>query len=202
MLRLTAVALAALSISLTSPAEAAYTINVTEVGNDVVASGSGSFNTAAITVNPFGSSFGSPFINGNAGITIGVSGPVDRYNFAVGPAAFGSFLNSSASSSTGATVGRFSNILFVPLGYISGTELGVSTATFGNATLASLGLNPGSYTYNLQATVGGATVDTFTINIAASVPEPATWAMMLLGFGAIGFSMRGRRKELGIAQLA
>ena len=29
----------------------------------------------------------------------------------------------------------------------------------------------------------------------AAVPEPATWAMMLFGFGAIGFAMRRRRKE-------
>jgi len=33
-----------------------------------------------------------------------------------------------------------------------------------------------------------------SISVAA-VPEPATWAMMLLGFGAIGFTMR-RRKDL------
>jgi hypothetical protein len=29
----------------------------------------------------------------------------------------------------------------------------------------------------------------------AAVPEPATWAMMLLGFGGIGFQMRSRRKQ-------
>jgi hypothetical protein len=34
-----------------------------------------------------------------------------------------------------------------------------------------------------------------------AVPEPATWAMMLLGFGAIGFSMRNRRKAL-LSQIA
>lgn len=34
-----------------------------------------------------------------------------------------------------------------------------------------------------------------------AVPEPATWAMMLLGFGAIGFSMRSRRRPM-LAQLA
>jgi len=35
----------------------------------------------------------------------------------------------------------------------------------------------------------------------AAVPEPATWAMMLLGFGAIGVSMR-RRRRVPLAQLA
>jgi len=28
------------------------------------------------------------------------------------------------------------------------------------------------------------------------VPEPATWAMMLLGFGVIGYSMRSRRRKV------
>jgi PEP-CTERM motif len=32
---------------------------------------------------------------------------------------------------------------------------------------------------------------------AAAVPEPATWAMMLLGFGGIGFAMRRGRKQNG-----
>ena len=31
-------------------------------------------------------------------------------------------------------------------------------------------------------------------SFTASVPEPGTWAMMLLGFGAIGLAMRGRRR--------
>ena len=35
---------------------------------------------------------------------------------------------------------------------------------------------------------------------APNVPEPATWAMMLVGFGAIGYSMR--RKQQSLAQLA
>ena len=32
-----------------------------------------------------------------------------------------------------------------------------------------------------------------TFNVAAAVPEPGTWAMMLVGFGAIGATMRRRR---------
>ena len=34
------------------------------------------------------------------------------------------------------------------------------------------------------------------------VPEPSTWAMMLLGFGAIGFSMRSRRRRQTALQIA
>lgn len=37
--------------------------------------------------------------------------------------------------------------------------------------------------------------------VTPPVPEPATWAMMLLGFGATGFALR-RRRRTGIAQLA
>ena len=36
---------------------------------------------------------------------------------------------------------------------------------------------------------------------AAAVPEPGTWAMMLLGFGAVGFSMRRRRRP-ALVQIA
>jgi hypothetical protein len=38
--------------------------------------------------------------------------------------------------------------------------------------------------------------------VAAAVPEPGTWAMMLLGFGAIGATMRRRRRVSAIAQMA
>lgn len=37
------------------------------------------------------------------------------------------------------------------------------------------------------------------ISDAAPVPEPATWAMMLLGFGAVGVALRRGRKNLPVA---
>ena len=35
-----------------------------------------------------------------------------------------------------------------------------------------------------------------------AVPEPSTWAMMLLGFGGVGVALRRRRRSTVIAQLA
>lgn len=54
----------------------------------------------------------------------------------------------------------------------------------------------GTLTLNAPAS---SSVTLFT-NVAA-VPEPATWAMMLLGFGAIGFSTR-RKQQPRFAQIA
>jgi hypothetical protein len=34
----------------------------------------------------------------------------------------------------------------------------------------------------------------FEIDNISAVPEPGTWAMMLLGFGAVGFAMRNRKR--------
>jgi len=31
-------------------------------------------------------------------------------------------------------------------------------------------------------------------NVSLTVPEPASWAMMILGFGAIGYAMRRRTR--------
>jgi hypothetical protein len=39
------------------------------------------------------------------------------------------------------------------------------------------------------------------IPVNNGVPEPATWAMMLVGFGGIGMAMRRRRKGV-LAQIA
>ena len=42
----------------------------------------------------------------------------------------------------------------------------------------------------------------FSPSQAGVVPEPATWATMLLGFGAVGFSMRRRRSASTVAAIS
>lgn len=57
---------------------------------------------------------------------------------------------------------------------------------------------PGVFSFTAQ----GTQITSFSASaISAAVPEPATWAMMLLGFGAIGFAMR-RRRQPALLQLA
>jgi hypothetical protein len=36
----------------------------------------------------------------------------------------------------------------------------------------------------------------------SAVPEAKSWALMILGFGAIGLTMRGRRRRTILAQVA
>ncbi|QGN56127.1 PEPxxWA-CTERM sorting domain-containing protein [Novosphingobium sp. Gsoil 351] len=60
-------------------------------------------------------------------------------------------------------------------------------------------------TYRIDLSAGGNTITSFAQigeGAVAPVPEPATWAMMLLGFGVIGFALRRRRQSNGLLQLA
>lgn len=75
---------------------------------------------------------------------------------------------------------------------ILGTSAGF--AQFGGQTvftgsLANPVFSPGSFQFT------GFSSGTLTVSqVTAAVPEPVTWAMMLIGFGGMGFAMRGRAK--------
>ena len=70
----------------------------------------------------------------------------------------------------------------------------------GENKFAFLAIN-GESILNLHYAFTGGSVDALRqVRIASTeggvppIPEPATWAMMLLGFGVVGYSMRRRRK--------
>lgn len=58
-------------------------------------------------------------------------------------------------------------------------------------------VGPGTFTLSISGTPASqnaALGGTLAFRSVAAVPEPGTWALMLLGFGAVGFSMRRRRQ--------
>jgi PEP-CTERM motif len=74
------------------------------------------------------------------------------------------------------------------------------TASFDENT-AFLGLGPFSVTEEFAITIGpGATGSEQSTILLTGVPEPSTWAMMLLGFAGLGFAaFRSRRSASSIA---
>jgi hypothetical protein len=87
-------------------------------------------------------------------------------------------------------------------GEVSGANNGGVQFTFTNPTQTfNSPSGPFSLTVN-NLSVGGSNVNTpITGFILAAVPEPSTWAMMLVGFGGIGLAMRRRRRPV-LAQIA
>ena len=58
------------------------------------------------------------------------------------------------------------------------------------------GFPTGTSLINARFTTGNGNLTAVVPSDLGAVPEPATWAMMIIGFGAMGYSMRRRRKTL------
>jgi hypothetical protein len=98
----------------------------------------------------------------------------------------------------GVTAGTYDNTLDLLLSssynpaYI--TANGGTTASAETALLSAIG--SGRAYLNIHSTTfGGGEIRGFLV----AVPEPASWALMLLGFGAIGIAVRRRRALLATA---
>ena len=192
---LSAAALACL-VAAPPPAKAGFIITFLQVGSDVVATGSGTINTTALTlsfpsmipayINPsfgdllLGPAFaGANNVQGWGGVT-GGGGP------------YGTGHQAQPSFGSGAFVGGFLGTnLDTPFGYTSGASLS-SSSTWLNTTIAGLGITPGTYTRTWGS---GATADFMTLTTTASAPTPEPASFTLLALGSIGALLVRRRRR-------
>lgn len=79
-------------------------------------------------------------------------------------------------------------------GLLDSANLFNLTSTVQVAGLGPLFLNDGSYYLRLTGSVNPSLAYTGTISVASAVPEPSTWAMMLIGFAGLAFASSQRRK--------
>jgi hypothetical protein len=179
-------------------ANAAVNIYISETVSDaftgVFAEAIGSLDTTGLskgnqaTLVPGARGTGtSYFFSGKNGAT------VDSYLGLAGPDAYGDTYGTGVSASSGTPFGFIMGGLprvFLPTDYVSGAAID-STFSVAYKTLLDLELTVGTYNYTLGR-------DTITLHVGeaapAAVPEPASWMLMLSGFGAIGAAMRRRRK--------
>ena len=80
---------------------------------------------------------------------------------------------------------------------------GTNPAAFGFTTFSTTATATGASTnlaFNFRNDPGFFSLDNVSVTaVTGAVPEPTTWMMMLLGFGAIGFAVRRRRTSTVLA---
>lgn len=174
-----------------SKASGGFVVNMTEVGNSVVATGNGTINTSAlisaqlVVVGSF-QGYAGP-IDGELALGTTQSLSLDGYyNGIFGPTNFGSGPGASASSSSGDVFVYLQSItsspvggpiLILPSGY-SGTSLS-SQSIWAGQSFATLGVTPGTYTWSWGS---GANADFYTLNAEiTAVPEPGSIALVAIG---------------------
>ena len=108
---------------------------------------------------------------------------------------FASPAGTSGPAVTGSTDGFISLNPFGGCGIFDG---GCGRVEWNNPTIFNFG-NGGQFSLSLKdatfGTPGSANIKGKFTLLAPSVPEPSTWALMILGFGVVGFMMRSSRRQ-------
>jgi hypothetical protein len=194
--RFTAMAAALMAAILTGRAEAGVVIDITQDGNNVVATGSGTLDTTDLTVHTTTETLPAILYPSLAVVLVGPTTPshYEYFTGITGPESFGpTSAPEYASSGSGdffGVQGGDGGAIAVPVGYASGSSLS-ATATWDNATIASLGLTTGTYAWTWGA--GTPDADSLTVNIT-SVPEPSTMVMAATALGAFAVVAYRRRR--------
>lgn len=93
-------------------------------------------------------------------------------------------------------------------GIISESPLDVGFSFYGTVSQSGLTATGNNSNYTNFASpafvnIAAANINLVLLGTQGAVPEPATWAMMIIGFGAIGWSVRrGRKSEQRSAKAA
>jgi hypothetical protein len=134
---------------------------------------------------------------GNSGIAAGTF--TDRFLFTIGADGLGS---GSVATSLSGDVGGTTDLDFLEIIFNNGVQdyivplSSMGTSQFGaisNVPIFAEVLNTLSITYLSRG--DGSYGGNLTFTPTGAIPEPMTWALMLLGFAAVGYAMRRRPKQ-------
>lgn len=177
-------------------ATAGYTLSLSDDGSNVVGlivqtggTAAGQFANLYFDLNPTANN------GSDLGFELGTSSATAFIPGNNGQPGFSTVLDPSVYSVSGATAGTFgftlANSLFT--GPIAGLAYYPGQTFESDITLRlSQSL---SYSVAGGASYGPTRLGSVTVGDA--VPEPATWALLLTGFAAVGFSMRRQSRTLG-----
>lgn len=178
-----------------SGANAAVTVTATQVGPNVVFSGSGVFNLSALIGPVFTTNIAPSIYPLLPTLVISdFSAPVGIYEAETvgGPSSYGAgpfspqLADSRSGDSFGFTQTPDSELhlnFYLPEGYVSNSPLS-GTMTFNNETFATLGLTEGTYTWTWSTNANN---DSMTLNV---IPEPASSLLGALTFVAVSLVRR------------
>jgi hypothetical protein len=176
------------------------TVSVVVLANPAVNLGTGTFTASnALTFETSGNG-GFATVGGGFGLLNGVL----NFSSTVGTTLADSVSNFfSFSDGVGGSY-KFSVDSVTTLGYsVSPAAKAVTLYLLGSTLDSSLGLDatPTSLTLSFNSTGGSPYSASATLAVppAPMVPEPATWGMMLVGFGAMGAMMRRRKTSVSFA---
>jgi hypothetical protein len=125
-------------------------------------------------------------------------GFTDTIDFVIPNPALSSSANPLYLDLGGTLVTNISNLAYTVFGGTSALPGSPYGTFFGDNTTHSIaGLVAGSYHIIVSGFVSGTdTQGSYGVALVSAVPEPETYAMMLLGVGVLGFVAR-RRKQIG-----